>query len=171
MTNKLLLTCIVVTGLVLLAGCGQSSPKPDGFPQMVPCVLTITQEGAPLSSAMVTLIPADGAKDWQCSASTDQSGVAKMYTYGRAEGAPKGKFKVIVMKSETDPSKYTMPNPDDSAAMEKYMQNTANEKLNSYSLVEAVYMDPDKTPLELEITGKTEQTLDVGKKVKAKLSD
>lgn len=172
MKHKFSFICITITSLALLAGCGPaSSPKPAGFPDTVPCVLTITQEGAPLAGASVTLIPIDGAKDWLFSANTNGAGVAKIYTYGRAEGAPKGKYKVLVSKTETDPSKFTMPDENDSAAMDKYIQNTANEKLNSYLLVESAYTSADTTTLELEITGKTAQTFDVGKKVKDRLPE
>jgi hypothetical protein len=40
------------------------------------------------------------------------------------------------------------------------------ENLKSYTLVELAYTDAQKSPLELEITGKTTQTFDVGKKVR-----
>lgn len=170
MNKKLFLICVTVCGLVLPVGCGgKSSPKPAGFPDTVPCVVTVTQEGSPLAGAMVSLVPADGAKDWLFSATTSASGEAKIFTYGRAEGAPKGKYKVVVTKTETDASKYTMPDESDSAAMERYMQNTMNEKLNSYSLIETGFTDASTTTLELEITGKTAQTFDVGKKVRTVL--
>jgi len=171
MSKHIAFICFAVTVPVFLGGCTSSSPKPAGFPDTVPCVITITQEGTPLPEAMVSLIPADGAKDWLTSAVTDSSGNAKIFTYGRAEGAPKGKYKVVVTKTETDPSKFTMPNENDTAAMERYAQDTMNERLNSYTLVEAVYTDPGTTPLDLEITAKTTKTFDVGKKVRELLSN
>jgi len=155
-----------VAGLLLLTGCRPSGPLPDGFPATVSCVINITQDGAPLSGAMVSLIPADGAKDWLFSAITDASGNARIFTYGRVEGAAKGKYKVLVTKTEMDPSKFTMPDESDLAAMERYHQNVMKERLNSYTLVETVYANAGTTPWELEITGKTTQTFDVGKKVR-----
>ena len=171
MTHKLLLTiCFVVTGLVFHTGCSSAKPRPAGFPDTVSCIITITQEGSPLAGARVSLIPTDGAKDWLVSALTDGSGVGKVYTYGQFEGAPKGKYKVIVNKTESDPSQFTPPaDESDSAAMAAFSRNVQNEKLNSYALVEAVYSTVGNTPHELEITGKTTQTFDVGKKVKDKL--
>ena len=167
MSNTLFSALTAVAGLVLLTGCdGSSNPKPADFPDTVSCVITITQDSAPLEGASVSLIPTDGAKDWLFGATTDASGNAKIFTYGREAGAPKGKYKVVVTKTETDPSKYTMPDETDSAAMERYSQNVMNEKLNSYSLIESVYTSASTTTLELEITGKTTQTYDVGKKVK-----
>jgi hypothetical protein len=168
MTNNVSFICAAACGLLLLTGCGgSSSPNPAGFPATVSCVLTITQEGSPLSGAMVTLTPSDGAKDWLFSGTTDESGKAKIFTYGRAEGAPKGKYKVVITKGETDPSKFTPPaDENDTAAWTRYEQNAMNEKLNSYTLVERIYTDAATTPLELEITGKTAQTFDAGKKVR-----
>jgi hypothetical protein len=134
-------------------------------------MITLTQDGIPLAEAMVSLVPSDGAKDWLTSAFTDASGNAKIFTYGRAEGAPKGKYKVIVSKTESDPSKFTMPDENDVSAMERYNQNVMGEHLHSYTLVETVYSNPGTTTLELEITGKTAQTFDVGKKIQKQLPE
>ena len=172
MTNNTFYTYIAALSLAFLVGCTASSPKPDGFPDTVSCVITITQEGTPLAGAMVSLIPSDGAKDLLFTATTDASGNAKIFTYGRQEGAPKGKYKVVVSKTETDPSKFTPPaDENDTVAMDRYMQSTANERLNSYTLVESVYTSAATTTLELEITGKTTQTFDVGKKVREVLPE
>ena len=165
--NNLFLVAFVTAGFVLLTGCGDSSnPKPTGFPDTVPCVVTITQEGTPLAGATVSLIPSDGAKDWLFGATTDASGNAKIFTYGREAGTPKGKYKVVVTKTETEPSKYTMPDENDTAAVERYHRDVMNEKLNSYTLVETAYSEFSTTPLELEVTGKTAQTFEVGKQVR-----
>ena len=167
MSDNTFYTYLTALSLIFLVGCSESSPKPEGFPDTVSCVLTITQEGAPLADAMVSLVPADGAKDWLFSATTDASGNAKIFTYGRQEGAPKGKYKVVVTKTETDQSRFTPPaDENDTAAMDRYMQSTANERLNYYTLVESVYTNAETTTLELEITGRTTQTFDVGKKVR-----
>ena len=172
MINNNFYTYFTALSLVFLVGCTASSPKPDGFPATVSCVLTITQEGSPLADAMVSLIPSDGAKDWLFSAATDASGNARIFTYGRQEGAPKGKYKVVITKMETDQSRFTPPaDESDTAAMDRYMQSTANEKLNSYTLVESIYTSAATTTLELEITGKTTQTFDVGKKVREVLPE
>ncbi len=110
---------VAVTCMVLLAACARPD-KPDGFPKTVSCVITITQEGQPLALASVQLTPADGQRDWMCRAMTDEQGVATMHTYGRYEGAPLGKFKVVVTKTESDSSKFKMPDETDTAAMEAY---------------------------------------------------
>jgi hypothetical protein len=166
MTNNLSFLFFIIAALVLFVGC--SGPlKPDGFPQTYPCVITITQEGELLSKATVKLIPADDAKDWMTSAMTDESGRARMFTYGRFEGAPKGKFKVVVSKTETDPSKFTPPaDENDEAAMALYNRNVMTEKLRDYTVIETIYGNPDTTPLDMEVKGRTTQTFDVGKKVR-----
>jgi len=164
--NNFFPVSFVAVGLFLLAGCGSSTPRPAGFPDTVSCVITITQEGSPLAGASVSLIPADGAKDWLFGATTDTSGNAKIFTYGTAEGAPRGKYKVVVTKTESESSKFTMPDESDTVALAQYYRNIENERLNSYTLIEPVYTNADTTPLELEITGKTTETFDVGKKVR-----
>ena len=164
--NRLIIVSIAI-GCTVFAGCNDSSnPKPTGFPTTVPCVVTITQEGTPLVGAMVSLIPSDGAKDWLFDATTDASGRAKIFTYGRKAGAPKGKYKVVVNKTETEPSKYTMPDENDVVAVERYYRDVINEKLNSYTLVESEYTEPGTTPLTLEVAGKTAETFEVGKQVR-----
>jgi hypothetical protein len=168
--NNIFLVSVAAASLVFLTGCSESNPKPAGFPVTVPCVITMTQEGVPLEGAMVSLIPTDGAQDWLFSAITDASGNARIFTYGREAGAPKGKYKIIVTKTETNPSRFTMPDESDTDAMARYHQNVGHERLNSYTLVESVYTDPNTTPLELEITGRTAETFDVGKKVRILLS-
>ena len=166
MKNHLLSICFLAVGLALLAGC-QRTFKPDGFPPTFPVGVTVTQEGAPLAMATVKLIPADGARDWVSSAMTDESGQAVMFTYGRFAGVPKGKFKVVVIKTESDVSKIAPPtNTSDERAMAIYNRNMQNERLKDYALVEAIYGDPETTPLELEVKGRTTQAFDVGKKVR-----
>jgi len=171
MKNTLPSICFLAASLALLAGC--SGPlKPDGFPDTFPTVITITQEGEPLAKATVKLVPADGARDWMTSAMTDESGQAVIFTYGRFAGAPKGVFKVVVTKTESDVSRYNPPDDTtDEHAMAIYNRNVMNERLNDYTLVEAVYDSPDTTPLELEIKGRTTQTFDVGKKARVVVSN
>jgi len=171
MKNNLPSICFLAASLILLAGC--SGPlKPDGFPPTFPTVITITQEGKPLVKATVTLVPADGARDWMTSTMTDESGRATMFTYGRFAGAPKGQFKVVVTKTESDVSRYTPPeDTTDERAMAIYHRNIVNERLNDYTLVEAIYGRPETTPLELEIRGRTTQSFDVGRQIREVLSN
>jgi len=88
-----------------------------------------------------------------------------MRTYGLADGAPKGKYKVVVTKIETEPG---LPEPDwnDLAAVERFNQSS-NQIRPSHNLVETVYGNVTSTTLELDVSGKTEQTFDVGKTVRA----
>jgi len=171
MKNTLPSICFLAASLALLAGC--SGPlKPDGFPPTFPTVITITQEGEPLVRATVGLIPADGSRDWMTSAMTDELGRATMFTYGRFAGAPRGTFKVVVTKIETGISRYTPPaDTTDERAMAIYSRNIVNERLNDYTLVEAIYGSPETTPLELEIRGRTTQTFDVGRQIREVLSN
>jgi hypothetical protein len=154
--------------LIGLSGCGPSGPpRPAGFPDVFSCVITITQEGTPLAGAAVELVPSDGATDWMVRGITDSSGSAKMRTYGLADGAPKGKFKVVVTKTETDESRFSPPADDtDANAWGVYEQNRLRENLRTYTFIEAVFTNANTTTLELEITGNTTEKFDVGKPVR-----
>jgi hypothetical protein len=151
-------------------GCGDKNmATPDGFPKLFPCELTITQNGAPLAEASVQLSPDDGGKNWAAGGNTDSTGKVAIYTYGKWEGAPAGKFKVIVSKIISDPSKFTPPAEETGPARDKYDENVSNEVLNSYQTVEKQYTVPNTTPLTIEITAACTQTFDVGKTVKDRL--
>jgi hypothetical protein len=152
---------------VALLGCGSGSNTPAGMPPLFSTAITIVQEGVPLAGASVVLIPDDGSQDWYVVGATDASGVAEMMASSRWSGSPKGKYKVIVRKFESDPSQITpVPDDADEAARNAYDRAVSNERLNSYVLVEPVFSDPDKTPLTLTVDGKTTETFDVGKAVK-----
>ncbi|MCL2348704.1 MAG: hypothetical protein FWC50_10650, partial [Planctomycetaceae bacterium] len=55
-------TCLILLAacLLVLSGCsGQNLP--EGMPKLTAVVLTITQDGAPLEGAVVSLLPLDSA--------------------------------------------------------------------------------------------------------------
>ncbi len=133
-----------------LSGCATSSmPKPEGFPDLASCVITVTQDGAPLAGAHVALVPSDGGKDWMAVGETDASGKAVISTYGQAQGAPLGKYKVVITQAEVDEASSDVP-----------------EQRKSYSFIELQYTKPESTPHEITVEGKTTGTFDVGKKVR-----
>ncbi|MCL2006078.1 MAG: YbfJ family protein, partial [Planctomycetaceae bacterium] len=161
--KKSLSLASILIAILFLAGCGDGTPKPDGFPDLVSCVITITQDGTPLAGAMVSLIPTDGAPDWVAAGLTDSSGNATIRTYATANGAPKGQYRVAVSKTETQQSQFPRPSNDrDLAAMAVWYDQVAGENLRTHEFVAAQYRSRDNSPLELEITGPTRQTFDVG---------
>jgi hypothetical protein len=141
------ITLIIVT--LTLNGCGDAS-RPKDLPLLVPCTLTITQDGKPLAEATVILEPADEAtgQGYMGAGTTNAGGVSKITTSG-FPGVRAGKFKVTVIKGES-PSSEEM-----------------------WSFVEAQYTSGATTPHVLEVTGKEKhvmQTFDVGKAVREKVA-
>ena len=159
--NHTMKKSILILCFVALVGCAKSN-VPDGLPKLVPVTLTLMQEGAPLSEAVVSL---EGDTPFSVGGVTDAKGSVILYTSGKYKGAPPGKFKVRVMKTESDPTP-SAPKPGD-PEFRAYMEDARNRSAaKTYTLVEKQYTQIDTTPLELDITGPLTQTLDVGKAVK-----
>ncbi|MDR1492237.1 MAG: hypothetical protein LBT05_05915 [Planctomycetaceae bacterium] len=145
--------CFILISLIVLTGCNFGPAKPNGFPQKLhSCELTIQQEKTPLQGAHVSLVRIDETdtetKDWGAGGLTNTNGVVKFYTYGKWEGVPPGKYKVLVKKNS--------------------LEETGGREI-SYSLVDEKYAEVETSPLELEVAGKIKQTLDVGAAVKKRV--
>lgn len=131
------------------------------MPKLVPIVLNLTQEGAPLAGASVTLYP-DPINDWSAGGTSDAQGNVEIYTRGQFKGAAPGKYKVTVSKIEQEPLNFTGDPESDYAAYEKAV---AQQK--SYYLVDPQYGDMNKTSLVVEVeAGKAVEPLDLGKAVR-----
>jgi hypothetical protein len=135
--KKILLVFSLLLCVTLIVGCG--SGRPEGMPDLVDCVITIqNDDGSPVDKAIVSLSP-DGAGplQWSVSGSTGETGTAEIYT-DEFSGAPAGKYKVIVRKTETfDTGKKDEFGPITEARL------VTNEK----------YANAGTTPLTLEIAG------------------
>ncbi|MDR1491221.1 MAG: DUF4198 domain-containing protein [Planctomycetaceae bacterium] len=146
--------------LLLCSGC-QKNSQPDDLPKLYPCIITITQDGKPLEDAGVELAAEDqSAAKYRAVTKTDAEGKAVMSTYGH-NGAPAGKYKVVVSKKVDDDFVYGTSSTGDKEI----------QKYNTYRTVEPKYSDAKTTPHEIEITGKekrAEATFDVGKAIKTR---
>ena len=163
---------IFLVAMITFTGCqfgGEVLPK--DMPKLVPAKIQLTQDGAPLAGATVLLIDPAGNRQWEAGGLTDDSGTIELYTNGRYKGAPEGKYKVVVKKTETEPSKLG-PDPGvDDPKYGEYMAQLVSEKLDAFTLVEKQFTAPNSTPLEVEIKkGGPVQKLDVGAKVRIKIS-
>ena len=106
---------------------------------------------------------------WVPMGKTDANGVAVMQTNAQYPGAAAGKYRIVVEKTETEPSKLGPPPPADSPEYETRSMKNASEDLVQYTLVETVYSS-SKTPHEIDVgKGASEKTIDVGKAVKVKM--
>jgi hypothetical protein len=157
--------------IILMTGCGGSNLPPD-MPKPYPTTITITQDGQGLEDAAVTLLP-QGGSTWYAGSRTNAQGAAQIMTQGQYPGAIPGKYKILVTKRYSDPSKITFPDPNvDPAGYTKAMEESAKnvEVLNSYNLIDPKYASAEATPEEIEIVaGSNTKTIDVGKAVKIKI--
>ncbi|MDR2705158.1 MAG: hypothetical protein LBC02_05200 [Planctomycetaceae bacterium] len=168
------LFCIAILFVTIL-GCS-SQQLPEDLPVLYPCKITVIQDGQPLAGASVILqltenVSAHGGKSWIPMGLTDENGVAVMKTNARYNGAPLGKYKILVNKTEREPSKLEPAPPEDSPLYTKWLEKSQEEKLYEFGLVEAIYTDAQKTPHDIEITKNTNQkNVDVGKTVRNKIT-
>lgn len=156
----------------LVTGCQTKVPTPPDMPRLSNCKITITQENVPLDNATVSLVNAEsnGTGKWGAGGKTNASGEVEIYTNGFYQGAPAGKYKIVITKTEIEPSRNPPPPSPESPDYENWIKKYGNEIRPVYSLVEKKFTLADTTPLEIEIQdGKSiSTTLDIGKKVKEK---
>ena len=148
---------LLAVSVLVLPGCTKSD-KPDGFPDIFPCEIKVLQDGSPLAGASVTLM---GDQPWAVGGGTDDSGVAKIFTHGKYEGAPVGKYKILVSKRivEGAPTQEQLNDPSFTGGGE-----------TQYNVVDKKFGVQATTTLEIEVSsGKNSETVDVGKAVREAL--
>jgi len=137
----------LVTILICLCGCS-GEKRPDGMPPLYPAVgIKVTQDGAPLEGAHVSLRPLDKSITWGIAGTTDAQGIAQLWTYGKHKGAYAGTFKVVVSKNVNEGEKEYLEALDrnDSRA-------AAAIEVKSFSFLEEKFGLESQTPLEIEVT-------------------
>ncbi|QDS95209.1 hypothetical protein FF011L_40020 [Roseimaritima multifibrata] len=168
--NSFLSGCATMACLMTL-GCGEL--RPDGFPDLYPVTLVVTQDGEPLADAMVSLYPENSSLTrWPVGGMSDASGNVELVTYGKYEGVPAGIFKVMVNKTvhEGDPipeSPAADASPAERAAYDRAIKTGSRE---SFQVVQKEFRTADKTSLTVTVSPDAENsyTLDVGAAVKEK---
>jgi len=155
------ISCVVAIVATLFLGACKGEKRPDGLPKLYPCSVKIIQGGAPLAGADVMLVAQDpNLMRRPTGGTTDESGVAKLNTYGFA-GAPEGSFKVMVVKTETEGA----------VSAEDAVKNMESGTLSSeerFDLVDQQYRDQTTTPFTLEVkaSGNETKEFDVGEAVR-----
>ena len=170
MQFRIFLALAITFVLCVLSGC-EKAPRPDGFPDLFPCKITITQEGKPLEDALVRLMPEGWTFQWTISGKTDKNGVANIVTHTNYAGVPEGTFKVCVSKEEITPSQFPPPAKDAPYEdWEAWRGKTNSENRPKYNLVKPEYGNDAETPHSLTISkGKNSKTFDVGEAVKIEI--
>ena len=146
-----------------VSGCGPGAPP--GFPQVVPCEISVLKDGVPLPQVTVILV-SDGAKEWFASGETDASGVTKINTsinsYSQA-GVPEGTYKVTFnqipqVKVEKSQQELFDMAPVEKAAYQAKMEQLIKES-RSFPLEFESHLT---TPIFVEITkAKSKYVIDV----------
>jgi hypothetical protein len=143
------LLAAVLAGLIGAAGCGGGYSKVEGTVQY--------EDGRPVPGATVVFVPVGGA-GMSPSGYTDASGHFTLKT-GNAEGARKGKYKVLVTRSAKASDPPMEPgSPDAVKAMKKNVKKGGLPRkgpppagASSDNELEARYAAADQTPLSAEI--------------------
>jgi hypothetical protein len=145
MFKQLFYLLIIIPILLACGGCSRDN-RPADIPRLFPVTLLITLDDQPLDDALVVLHMENGPDaKWTVGSRTNTAGQAIITTHGQFRGAPAGKFKVCVSKSEG-------------------IEENGRPKLVQY--VDPLFGDPKSTPLEIEVSaaGKvTNSTLKVHK--------
>ena len=121
---------MLLFSVALIAGCGGPA-RPPGLPNLHECVLTFQfEDGSPVSGASVSLRPEDTAlEQWSITGKTDSAGSARIYTNADFPGAPAGKYKILIQKSEQVETGGT----DEYGDPIREVRNMVNEKYGSGS--------------------------------------
>lgn len=171
--SVLRLSVVVMFGVALCTfGCSSGPKKPAGMPTLYPTEITVSSESGPLADAIVTLLPADGSRlQWGSGGRTNASGVARIKTHGQFDGAPEGKFKIVVKKTE---SQGDAPPPmgtdaESQRVYEEYMKSGKTQKF--FNVIDAKYNTAKDSPLEVEVTNQKLNTaaVSVGALVKIEM--
>ncbi|MBQ9372975.1 MAG: hypothetical protein IJM30_00940 [Thermoguttaceae bacterium] len=94
-----LLAALVV--FLAQSGCNRLPPKPEGLPELYPCVVTATFGGKPVEGVRVALTSTDpGSRKWRSGGATDAKGRCVVKTAFYYKGAPEGAFKISFAKTE-----------------------------------------------------------------------
>lgn len=119
--------------VVAFVGCG------GGGPAVEPVTGTITVDGSPVAGVKVTLVSADSSEAMGLTGITDEAGKFSIFAAGGYEGAPAGKYKVLLSppRPEVDyssggpPRETTFPprysNPDSGEITQVEVGSGANE--------------------------------------------
>jgi hypothetical protein len=156
--------------LLLVSGCKNAVPKPDGLPKLYPCEISVTQDGAPLEDAAVRLLSKDTENGWQVEGLTASNGIAVLKTAVHFPGVPKGDYTVLIAKIEVEKSTVPPPPSPQSPEFAAWQAAKGLEKLDNYYLVKPEFNNPKKTPHSITVKeGKNEGTFEVGKPIREKV--
>ncbi len=151
---------LLILSFVLILGCGKEK-KPEGMPDIHPCIIKVIQENSPLAGAKIVAISTDKeiSKKWSVTGETDENGTATLVTRGKFKGVPAGDYVLIITKDEIEQKEIASTNPN---AQEK--QYSAPK---FFSLIDPKSSDEKTSPHKITVEPKNNTfDIDVGKKVR-----
>ncbi len=109
MKRKFLVTLLIF----VFVGCQRLPERPDGMPELTPCMISVTFGGERLSGVGVTLQPKDSTTNrWLAGGQTDADGRAVLKTAAHYKGVVPGEYSVMFQKfAEPELGKDGMPLP------------------------------------------------------------
>jgi len=143
----LLLTVVCFT----IAGCTGGYP---GDERLYPVSVTVTENGSPLTDAVVVLLREGGKKIINAGGITDKNGVAIIKTDAQWDGVPEGTYKVAIAKSSSVEEEISSEEYQklDMAERERYNQKMEKKHASVKLLVPEVIARTESTPLTIEVT-------------------
>lgn len=144
MNHKSSITFFVVFSIFVLSVSGCGTGAPPGFPQVVPCEVSILKDGVPLPQVTVLFVSDGGAKEWFVSGETDVSGVTTVYTsinnYSQ-KGAPEGTYKITLSQ---------IPQVENDKSQQELFDMSPAEKAEYVEKRKQQIKDTRSFPLEFE---------------------
>ena len=170
------ITLAALACMFLLTACN-GEKRPAGIPQQFPTTVVVKQEGKPLDKATVTFYAVEENSPnaaWAIVGTTDATGSAQMAVNGKYKGSPAGKFKVTIIKTETEKPVEIPPGPDPAVDPKgygewriKYKVDQDVPPLKSWTFVDSKYTRVETTPLEVEVKPEPNTIdIDAGKAMK-----
>lgn len=144
---------LIILTVFLETGCSSGPDPPEGMPTLHPVKITLLQDGKPVESASVRLVPNGKPSSWYSGGSSDAQGMVAIKTHGQFLGAPAGNYKVTITKIETPTAS--------NSSLENLNQATHQD--SSFDLVDPKFGSPAKTPLLIEVAeGSNEKEFELG---------
>lgn len=156
-------TIVLILFLFLLSsGC---SKRPDGFPKLSQCSISITKNGQPLPNVCVLLKRTAGQGSWGTSGTTNSSGTAVISTsLGKyiERGVPDGEYTVTLDEIIQPPSGKTKEEIGKLSEEELYKYIAEEAKMiDALRIIPKKFSDSNQSPLKISVKADEENKITV----------
>ena len=147
-----LFTLSLLLAFVTAFGCSQA---PDGFPTVVPCTVTVTDNGQPVSGASVLIDTVPTTPSLSVAAETDNQGKAAMFTFfggHSAPGVPVGNLVLTIFKEPEVPDMKSTAEIDEMGyeKAQAYMVEIEAKRAKLPRIVPVELTNPKTSPLTID---------------------